>query len=481
VVHNAAFIVDNLRDKEIMSLLLIDPPRTVIDKGNIWRTLKRNLPTLGLAYIAAFLEQYGHSVSIVDMNAQTMGIDDLLNRIKAGKYNLIGITATTVQINPALIIAQKIKEKFPDTKIVMGGPHPNVMLEEVLSNRYVDYVVRGEGEFTMLELVKGNAIDSIYGLSYKIGNRLAHNPQRPAIEDLDALPFPARHLLPMDKYSPTPGNYKRLPAASMITSRGCPGKCTFCNTDIFGKSIRFRSAKNIADEIVFLVKKYKIKEISFYDDTFTISKKNIEELCSVILKNNIDITWSCMSRADFVNPALLELMNKAGCHSICYGIESGDEQILANVNKKISLNRVQETIKWTKKAGIDVRVSFMLGNPGETEETLKKTIRYAISLDPDIFVFNITTPFPGTEMFNWAKEKGYLTTLNWDDYDLGHFVMSLPTISPEIIKRYYRAAYNKSYLRLRYLMRRLVKIHSYGSLIMHLKLARDMIISSIFE
>lgn len=475
--HIEAFIINHVRDKEIMSVLLIDPPRTVIGKGNIWRALKRNLPTLGLAYIAAFLEKHGYNASIVDMNVETIGIDDLLARISSGQYKLVGITATTVQINPALIIAEKIKEKFPDIKIVMGGPHPNVMLEEVLSSEYVDYVVRGEGELTMLELVKGEDLRLILGLSYKVDNKQVHNPPRPVIEDLDKLPFPARHLLPVDKYSPTPGNYKRLPAMSMITSRGCPGKCTFCNTDIFGKSIRFRSAENIAEEIKFLVKKYKVKEISFYDDTFTVSKKNIEELCSIIIKNNIDITWSCMSRADFVNPSLLELMHKAGCHSICYGIESGDEQILANVNKKISLNRVQEAIEWTKKAKIDVRISLMLGNPGETEETLKKTIRYAISLDPDICVFNITTPFPGTQMFNWAKENGYITTLNWDDYDLGHFVMSLPTVGIEAIKKYYKFAYRKAYLRPRYLLHRLAKIRSYESLVMHLKLARDIIMT----
>jgi magnesium-protoporphyrin IX monomethyl ester (oxidative) cyclase len=188
-----------------------------------------------------------------------------------------------------------------------------------------------------------------------------------------------------------------------------------------------------------------------------------------------------MSRADFVNPDTLGLMNKAGCHSICYGIESSDEKILANINKKISLSRIPEAIKWTKKAKIDVRVSFMLGNPGETEETLKKTIRYAVSLRPDIFIFNLTTPFPGTEMFHWAKENGYLKTLNWDDYDLGKMVMELPTVSSETVERFYKIAYKKAYLRPGYFIYRLKKIRSFTSLIMHIRSLKDMVLTNMFN
>jgi anaerobic magnesium-protoporphyrin IX monomethyl ester cyclase len=462
-------------------VLLIDPPRTSINKGNIWKVVKRNLPSLGLAYIASFLEKHGHFVTIADMKTEMLGIDGLLERVREGNYKLIGITATTVQINSALTIAMHIKESFPEASIVMGGPHPNVMLEEVLSDPYVDYVCRGEGEITMLELAENKRPESILGLSYKKDDRIVSNPPRPVIKDLDSIPFPAYHLLPMTKYVPSPGNYKRLPAASMITSRGCPGKCTFCNTDIFGRSIRYRSAENIAKEILSLIENYRIKEISFYDDTFTINKKNVENFCAILIENDIDITWSCMSRIDCVSPYLLKQMQKAGCHSICYGIESADETILANINKKIYLKQVPEVIKWTRQANIDVRASFMLGNPGETEESLKKTIDYAISLKPDIFVFNLATPFPGTEMFNWAKGNGYLKTTDWDDYDLGQLVMNLPSVSSDLIMKYYKLAYRKSYLRLAYLIKRIAKIRSYDSFKLHFGLFEDMIRSNIFN
>ena len=463
-----------------MSVLFIDPPRGAISKGTMWRVIKRSLPSLGLAYIAAYLEQRGHRVSIIDLNAEPIGIDGLLKRIEQNKCRMVGITATTVQINSALIIAKTIKEKFSGIKIIMGGPHPSIMSDEVLSAEFVDYIVRQEGELTMLDLVEGKVPEQILGLSYKKNGVIIHNPPRPFIDNLDTLPFPARHLLPMEHYSPTLGNYKRLPATSMITTRGCPGKCTFCNTDLFGKSIRVRSAENIVKEIIALIKNYKIKEVSFYDDTFTVNKKNIQEFCSTIIKNNIDITWSCMSRIDCTTSDLLEVMKKAGCHSICYGIESADEQILCNINKRISLDHAKEVIKWTKKANIDVRISLMLGNPGETNKTLEKTIRYAISLQPDIFIFNITTPFPGTEMFKWAKANNYLTTFNWDEYDLGRAVMNLPTVSPETIKRYYRLAYRRCYLRPAYLIQRLTKIRSYESLVMHIRVLRTMVFKGIF-
>lgn len=462
-----------------MSILLIDPPRGTISKGTLWRTVQRRLPSLGLAYIAAYLEQGGYSVSIIDMNVEKIDFQRLQEIIQINHCQFLGITATTVQINSALDIAEKIKKVFPGLKIVMGGPHPSVMPDEVLSNEYVDYVVRGEGELTMLGLVKGDDPQTILGLSFKRNGNLVHNNPRPFIEDLDKIPFPARHLLPMDKYRPTPGNYLRLPAVSMITSRGCPGRCTFCNTDMFGKTIRFRSAKNIAEEITALIKNYGIKEISFYDDTFSVNKKNIQELCNIISRNNIDITWSCMSRIDCMDPGLVRLMKKAGCHSICYGIESADSQILENINKKIALEHVGEVLNWTRQIGIDVKVSFMFGNPGETQGTMEKTIRYAISLDPDIFIFNITTPFPGTAMFNWAKENDYLATFNWDDYDLGKVVMKLPTVSPEVIKKYYKLAYRSCYFRLGYLKHRFGRIKSLSSLMMHLRIFKDMVLNSI--
>ena len=287
-----------------------------------------------------------------------------------------------------------------------------------------------------------------------------HNRQRAFIDDLDSLPYPAYHLLPIKHYRPSTGNYKRLPGMSIISSRGCPGRCTFCNTDACGKKVRFRSAENIIGEIELLQKKYGVREISFYDDTFTAFKANVLKFCRLIRDKKIDITFSCMSRVDMVDFETLKAMREAGCHQIGYGIESASPQIMAAIKKPITLERVKSAVDDTRRAKIDVRGMFMFGNPGETKETMEQTLRLAKELRCDIAVFNIATPYPGTEMFSWAKEKGYLMHEDWGRYDLSHCVMRLPTVAVEEIETFYRKAYRAFYMRLGYIVRRIFKMRT---------------------
>ena len=444
-----------------MRVMLVNPSRSII-KGSIWKRIDRSLPSLGIAYIASYLRENGVDVRIVDMKPMGFGADDVVREAEEFNPDIIGFTASTVQINPAFQIAEKLKQRFPEKRIVFGGVHPTIFPDDVLKCGNVDMVVRGEGEITMTEIALGKPADSIPGLSFMKRGEIKHNTERLPINDLDSLPMPAYDLLPVKRYRPSLGNYKRMPAMSIITSRGCPGKCTFCCTDTMGKRIRFRSASRIVEEIRHLVDNYGIKEISFYDDTFTAFKKNVRDFCRQIIKENIDITWSCMSRVDFIDQGLLRYMERAGCHQIGYGIESADEQILKNINKNISLEKARDVIRITKEAGIDARAMFMLGNPGETRETIEKTIRFAIELDPDMVIFNITTPLPGTAMFHWAKERGYLKSMDWDDYDLSHPIMELPTVSRNDIMRYYKLAYKRFYMRPSYLIKRLFKIRSFN-------------------
>lgn len=244
----------------------------------------------------------------------------------------------------------------------------------------------------------------------------------------------------------------------MIATRGCPGRCTFCYTGIFGKKIRTRSAGKLLEEIKLLQKDYGIKEISFYDDTFTAFRENVVSFCAGIIREKIDISWSCMSRVDFVDREILRLMGQAGCHQIGYGLESASEEILNNIQKPLSQALAKETVKLTQQAGIDVRAMFMLGNPGETEQTLRQTINFALEIDPDLVIFNITTPFPGTQMYNWAKDNGYLPDTDWGSFDLANAVMRLPTVSAGQIRYYYNLAYRRFYLRPLYLWKRLRRI-----------------------
>jgi radical SAM superfamily enzyme YgiQ (UPF0313 family) len=236
------------------------------------------------------------------------------------------------------------------------------------------------------------------------------NGPRPLIQNLDALPFPARDLLPMDKYIPLPNQYKRKPVANLMALRGCPYQCTFCSANaVFGCSLRMRSAQRVYDEIKQLVDTYGIREISFWDDTLTVNKKWLHELCDLIISNHLDITWSCYARVNTVDLDLLKKMKKAGCWNIFYGIESGNQELLDRIKKGITLDQIRNAVKLTKKAGIEVRGSFMIALPGETPEMAHKTIDFAIELDPDYAQFSITTPYPGTELFEQAKQYGELS------------------------------------------------------------------------
>ena len=435
------------------------------NKKNIWKEISGTLPPLGLASIAALVREKGFGVKIIDMQAEKMdlyGLADFLKGISQPRF--VGISATTLSINNAYKISSVMKKVFPNTKVVFGGHHPTALSDEVINKNEIDIVVRGEGEITMEELLKGSPLNEIDGIVYKDKNgKIIFNKERKFIEDINILPIPAYDLLPMDKYCPSMGSYKRLPAVSMIVSRGCPGKCAFCYR-IFGQKARIKSAKNIYKEIKYLQDNFGIKEVNFYDDTFTTFKENVANLCQIIIQGKADITWSCFSRIGFVDYNLLKLMKRAGCHQIMYGIESADEEILKNIKKEISLELAKKSIFLTKKAGINCRGAFMFGSPGETEETIKKTIDFAIKSNLDFASFNIVTPYPGTEIFNWAKENHFLKIFNWDLYDEATPLIELSSIGSRKLTELYHLAYKKFYLRLGYILKHFLKIRSFSDL-----------------
>jgi radical SAM superfamily enzyme YgiQ (UPF0313 family) len=447
--------------------LLINPS-WLTREGNIWKKISGSMPPLGLAYIASFLRKNSANVKLIDTQAEKAGLEELLSSI-SDIPDYIGITATTMTVGNALETATACKIKFPSAIIVMGGVHPTILPDDCLNCPDVDYVIRGEGENPFLSLINKEKPENIKSLSYKKNGVFVHNPLGPVIDDLDSLPFPAYDLLPIRNYKPALGSYKRLPAISLITTRGCPGKCTFCLGSYLGGNVRMHSTSYIIDEIKMLKEKYGIREISFYDDTFTAYKHKVQDFCRIIIKEKIEITWVCFARVDFVDEETLKLMKMAGCHQIMYGIESGNDEILKNIKKKTSLAKAKEIVKLTKKIGIECRAAFMLGNPGETEATMKQTSDFAKVLDPDIAIFNITTPYPGTEMYAWADKNGYLKTKDWSKYDLSNAVMELPTLSPEKIEAYYKKAHKDFYGRPWYLIKRILRIRSFGEVMVGLK------------
>jgi radical SAM superfamily enzyme YgiQ (UPF0313 family) len=452
-------------DRKDIRVLFINPPWTL--KGGVWRDVAACMPSLGLGYVASYLRKNCRlplELHFIDMIAERIIPEEIPALLQNKEFDFIGITSTTITIKAAIKTAEKCKKQLPYTKIVFGGVHPSVMPEEVLSHGCVDFVIRNEGEIPMLELIEGKPLDQIKNLSFKREGKMIHNPSQELIKDLDEIPIPAYDLMPISKYYPAVGSFKRLPAMSMIATRGCPGLCTFCYK-VFGRTLRSRSARNIFEEVMHLHKNYGINEIAFYDDTFTSFRANVKEFCRLMIGSGIKISWSCFSRVDCIDEETLNLMKKAGCHQILYGVESADEKIIKNIKKGIDLNKVRCVVKMTKKAGISPRCSFMIGNPGEPKKTIEKTINFALELDPDLAMFNITVPFPGTTMFEWAKQNGLLLSENWDDYDLSKQIMRLPSISDEDLKNYYAAAYKRFFLRPTYIFRRFIGIRSINDII----------------
>lgn len=447
-----------------MRTLLVNPP-WIRRQGNIWLDIASVMPPLGLAWLAAQLERAGHEVLVLDAHAERLDLELIATRLHVlGPFDLVGITATTSLIGNALAIARLAKAEHPTSRVVLGGVHPTVLPEEVLAEPAVDIVVRGEGEMTLLDIVEGKDLPEIAGISFRDGSRFVHNPDRELVPNLDELAPPAYHLLPMDRYYPAAGAYRRLPAVSMLATRGCPGRCTFCYR-LFGKRIRVRSGRRMAEEAKNLQDRFGIREICFYDDTFTAFRKEVLAFLDGLKELGVDLTWSCFSRVDAVDEDLLRRMKASGCHQIMYGVESADPEILKNIGKRITPDLVERAVRMTQQAGIDVRAAFMIGNPGETSESLETTFRFALRLNPDLVVFNIATPFPGTEMHRWAEEHGCLTTSDWQQYDFSRPILDLPTVSQHVLADFYKTAYRRFYLRPSYIARRLGKIRSWADLV----------------
>ncbi len=450
-----------------MNILLIKPPHREIYRD--FKSVATEYPPLGLAYIAAVLEKNKFAVKIIDMPVEEITEEQLAALLKDFRPAVIGITATTPTIGYSLKLAGLCKKELPDSVIVMGGPHATAVPEQVVSDGNVDVVVRGEGEFSFLEVAEavkgGRDFAGIKGISYKNGSKIIHNEKRGLIENLDELPFPARHLLPMEKYFYV--DAKAWPMTTVFTSRGCPGMCLYCSAHLtFGRGFRSRSAKNVVDELEHLAREG-FKEIHFLDDTFTLDRSRALEICDEIKKRNLNFFWCCPNgvRVNTVDAELLKRMKEAGCYSLAFGFESGNQQILNNVKKGITLEQSRKAIKLAKKAGIETWGFFMMGLPGDTEQTVRDTINFAKELNPDIAKFHITIPLPGTELFELWKKEGVIKTEDWEKYGIhASDVSELPTISSEKLKELNRQAYREFYMRPAYFIRYIKRINSFARL-----------------
>lgn len=406
------------------SVVLINPPVSLEDRyGKDIKKFGAVSEPLGIAYVAGFLESMNVPVRIVDAPAIGVSIEDLVNNIIINKDTVIGITVLTPAFGVVATLCKNIKEKRPDCRIVLGGAHCTALPERTLIEiPEADVVCIGEGEQSMSEIVQADFhsdIGNIKGICYRKNNEIIKTEKRPFIKDLDTLPPPARHLLPMEKYHLTASRVSgEAYCPTIIVARGCPFSCTYCSRT-FGRTFRAHSVNRIVDEVNSLITDYNISQINIEADTLTANKKFIKDLCTAFIKKGINnkIKWTCESRVDTVNKEILFLMKKAGCWQISYGVETGNQRLLDLINKSVSLEQIESVFKLTKKVGISIRGFFMLGLPTETRKESMATIEFAKKLDPLWAQFTITIPYPGTKMFNDLDAEGKIRTYDWTKYN----------------------------------------------------------------
>ena len=395
------------------SIVLVNPPLSLQERYGAWAKGGTRTPPLGLAQLAAVTREQGYPSAIIDCAALEMDDHQTLQALRAMKPRYIGLTAVTVAIHNAGRLAKTLKESGEDWVVIIGGPHLTALPEETMQTfPEFDIGVIGEGETTLIDLLdaleNNHPLRDVNGLIVRENGGCVRTAPRPFIDDLDALPLPAWDLLPdLVRYYDTPMfTLGKSPASSLVTSRGCCGHCKFCDRSVFGNACRFHSAARVFESMRYLRERFGINDIIIHDDAFVLNRQRVEEICNRLIESGLGITWGCNSRVNLVSRELLELMKKAGCWQIGYGLETGSQRILDLINKGVRVEQAREAIRLTREAGMRTRGFFMLGHPGENVESIRETIAFATHNPVDDFQMTFFTPLPGSEIYRHAHEFG---------------------------------------------------------------------------
>ena len=457
-----------------MKVLLINPPseNEIIGNNPAFIEEERGYnPPLGLLYIAGYLEKFTqYSVEVLDAQVEEVSYQEIEGIIREKQPDVVGITAMTLTLVDVLKTIKVIKSVNRNIKVVLGGPHVYIFPNETINLKGVDYLVLGEGEAIFKDLLDCmddyKKLKSIRGLVFKENGKIVNTGPRQLIEDLDKLPFPARHLVPYKKYSSLV--LGKRPITTTFTSRGCPYKCTFCARPHLGKKFRARSARNVVDEIEECTK-MGIYGFLVYDDTFTVKRDRVFEVCDELRKRKLDVEWDIRARVDTVDEQLLKRLKMAGCRGIHYGVEAGTEKILKILNKKITISRTKEIFSLTKKSKISTLGYFMIGNPGETREDIFETIRLMKELDPNYVHITILTPFPATEIYFDGLKSGVIERDCWKAFSKNPIPGFIPPhwgefFTKDELVELLALAYRDFYARPGYIMKNLAKTRSFKEL-----------------
>jgi len=451
-----------------MKILLLNPPsQDRFERSGRWPGKSSGgglQPPLFLAYTASVLRQSNLNVDLIDAIALGLTRKNVFEEIGEDK-TIVVIQTSTLSIDEDLDFIKELKKHFANITIILVGSHTSVYDQEILKeNPEVDIIVRGEYDYTIRDIALSKDLKEIKGITYRQDSAVLKNPDREMINDLDELPFPARDLLPTEKYSSP--IFSKSPSSYLISSRGCPFRCIFCSwpQTMYGRKLRLRNPQKVVDEIEEM-KKQGIKELYFDDDTFGVNKEHIIEICDEMIRRKINLPFICMMRVDCVDKERLVKLKEAGCHIIKYGVESFNQDILKRCKKGITSEQIREAFNLTKKVGIKSYATVMFGLPGETSETIDYSIKEIIKLNPDYVQFSIAMAYPGTEFFEQAKQEKWLNTTDWKDFDpVKNSVVSYPDCSKKEIEQAIHKAYRKFYFRPNYILRKFIKIRSFREL-----------------
>lgn len=458
--------------------LLITPPKGLW-KDKVEKPWISTQP-LGLAYIAAGLREAGIKVEMMDAYSLGLSGMDIRRKLEETNPAVVGVSSLTPQWPDTEIVMDLIKDYDKNILTVVGGPHVTALPEESVANSNVDVAVIGEGEGTIVEIcqaaLSGSDLKDVDGIAVRSDGQIIRTKEREKNKKLDQIPFPAHDLLPEPSfYNPFPAWGKSGNFSCMISGRGCPYSCSFCDvTEQQGKRYRLRSAENVVSELKWLYQAFKVKTFSFRDPSVICNRRRLLEICRLIKDNDLNIVWTCSSRANEVDYEMLEAMKDAGCRRVQYGIEVGNTEMLKEI-KKVDKERVIEAVRDTRKAGISAHGYFLFGFVEETPETIQETIDFAKELELDSAGFGVMVPFPGTQEYDKYKELGLLLSEDWRDYDvMGKPVYRHKNISNEQLARAPKIAYRSFYMRPKIIARHLGKMTSFRTVYNYLRSAKLM-------
>jgi len=419
--------------------------------------------TLGIGYLGAVLEKNGYAVNLIDCQAQKLTFTDFEHEIGRYQPKVVGITSTTFTYKSALKVAEIAKQVHPDCLTILGGCHATFWDDKALEEcPALDMIARKEGEYTLLEIVnrlkENKRINDVLGITCRENGKIIRNADRPYIENLDDLPFPAYHLFPLELYR----KFGKV-IFPVLASRGCVYWCDFCTAvRMFGRKHRVRSIKNVVDEIEFVTNKYGNDQFSFYDDLFTLNQFRVKKMCREIRRRKLKIKWDCETRLDLIDKELLLEMRGAGCIAVWFSLESGSQRLLDAMGKGFKIDQTIRAFELAKEVGMMTIANVILGFPGETEETAWETVRLVKKVDPDDVGYNIATPYPGTPMYEHVKKMGWLKIHDFDRYDTATPTFETPMLSMEKLQEIHEKAYQQFYLRPTYVLRMLSKGGIFG-------------------